>query len=126
MLNEPGENSAMADKYPDERTRKIIEWREAVGEIEQGDNATLPRLLKETETKTLMAVFESYDGALDDHRHFPDVAFWSAWDEEVMHALREELRRRGLVPLQGALGEGELGEAMRRASNRMPRGKKKQ
>jgi len=43
-----------------------------------------------------------------------------------MHSVREELRRRGLVPLQGALAEGELGEMMRRASNRVPRGKKKQ
>jgi hypothetical protein len=77
----------MSDEYPNEETRKIIEWREAVGEIKQDDNTTLPRLVKQTDTKTLMGVFQSYNDMLEDHRGSPDVAFWSAWDEEVMHSV---------------------------------------
>ena len=56
-------------KYPNEQTRKIIGWCEAVGEIKEDDKATLPRLLKQTDTKTLMGVFASYDGMLEDHRN---------------------------------------------------------
>jgi hypothetical protein len=107
----------MTRKYPNEQPRSIAEWCEAVGEIKKDDNATLPRLVKEADTKTLMGVLESHDGMLEDHRKFPDVAFWSAWDEKVMHSVREELRQRGLKPLQGALAEGELGKMMRQSLN---------
>lgn len=100
--------------YPDEHTRKIVEWFEAMEEIKEGDNATLPRLLKEADTKTLMGIFESYDEMLADHRGQPDVAFWSVWDEEVMYAIRQELRGRGVVPSL----EGELGEMMQQAMNK--------
>jgi beta-galactosidase/beta-glucuronidase len=100
--------------YPDQHTRKIVEWFEAMAEIKEGDNATLSRLLKEADTKTLVGVFESYDGMLEDHRNHPDVAFWSAWDEEGMRAVRRELRRRGVVPSL----EGELGEMMEQAMNK--------
>jgi hypothetical protein len=98
----------MPSEYPDEHTRKIVEWFEAMDEIEESD---LPRLLKEADTKTLIGVFDSYDGMLDDHRSSPDMAFWSAWDEKVMHAVRQELQRRGLVPL-----DAELGEMMQQAT----------
>ncbi len=100
--------------YPDEHTRRIVELFEAMEEIKEDDNATLPRLLKEADTKTLMDVFGSYDGMLGDHRSHPDIAFWSALDEEVMHAVRQELRRRGAVPSL----EGELGEMMKQAMNK--------
>jgi hypothetical protein len=56
---------------------------------------------------------------LEDHRNHPDIAFWSAWNEEVMHAVRQELRRRGIVPSL----EGELGEMMQSAINKEHTGK---
>jgi hypothetical protein len=94
------------NKYPDDDTRRILEWIDAVNDIDKGDETTLPRLLQEAETKTLMGVYEQYDGALEDYRkHGPEIAHWSEWDDAVMNGVRQELRRRGISPLSGELGE---------------------
>ena len=100
-------------EFPDERTRKVIEWCNAVEEIDHTDGVSLPRLLQEAETKTLVDVFGSYDGRLEDHWNHPDVAFWTPWDDKIMFAVRKELRKRGISPVSG-----ELGDLINRASSK--------
>jgi hypothetical protein len=87
--------------YPDEQSRKLGEWLEAVDNIKEGDEQTLPRLLSNADTSTLMDAFGAYMDILRDHKE--GYIAWDEWDNKVVAALREELRIRGL---EYAPGEG--------------------
>jgi hypothetical protein len=90
--------------YPDAYTRDILKWCGKVDEIKVGDDSTLPRLIEESPTRTLMGVYEHYENLLSDSERFHDEAF-GEWEHEVRFALRRELLARGLVPLPAELAE---------------------
>jgi len=89
--------------YPNLHTRNILKWCEEVEEVTIDDTETLPRMVKETDTKTLIGVFAHYDAILSDHERLgPDEVPFSRWDHEIRFSVHQELRKRGvgIVPAE--------------------------
>src|SRR5688572_7122249 len=81
-------------------TERVMEWCEKVDSIELGDETALPNILKSTSTDLLMAVYSHYADLLEDFQKLGmDQAPWGEWDDQVLAAVRGELRARGLVVL---------------------------
>jgi hypothetical protein len=78
-------------KSPNERTRHVIEWLNVAQEIANEDNATLPQLLSEADTETLMYVYDSCLEVLGDQVVLNDGS------DEILAALRKELAARLLT-----------------------------
>ena len=75
-------------RFPSERTRQVIEWLNVAQEIANEDNATLPRLLSQADTGTLMYVYDSCLEVLGEQ-----IA-WTDGGDEILAALRKELAVR--------------------------------
>lgn len=94
------------DEYDETMTEAILDWCEQVDFIKEGDEETLPKLIRDSDTEILMAVYEHYDALLDDHRKLGnEQAPFSDWDQEVMDALHAALRERGLSPVNAELAD---------------------
>ena len=97
----------MKNKWPDDEgytdtlTRDVSRWCDKVDAIEQGDDQTLPELVRVTDTRTLLGVINHYDDIWTDHERHGEP--YSEWDHEVRHSVWRALKERGLTILPSEL-----------------------
>jgi len=85
--------------FPDPQTRAVVKFCEAASAIDDGDEAALPRLVRSTDSKTLLGALEHYEAARTDSEKLPEDGTFCDWDHAVLLAVRHELSGRGIVPI---------------------------